>query len=217
MGMELWGGRGSALLPAPPGRGESVPAGKGGRRPGGLRRGGTGPSRARHSCHVVSHPLDSFPKKYFLLLQSGVKACVGRAGAHSPRVARCRRWRRRRRWGAGAPCLGAELPRHPTAPTAPVPSPPRHDPAASAARMKRCCPGTAWVSVAVPGSRGLLAPVAGCPGAVTTGGLETRGSGVSSTPKLLAPPPAEHLGLGSASPKRLQCGTATGTSGMAQP
>ncbi|XP_075629075.1 tumor necrosis factor receptor superfamily member 25 isoform X2 [Balearica regulorum gibbericeps] len=130
--------------PHPPGHGGSVPAGKGGRRPGGPRRGGAGPSRARRSRHTVSHPLDSFPKKHFLLSRSGVKACVGRAGAHSPRVVGCRR----RRWGAGAPCPGAELPRHPAAPTAPVPSPPRHDPAALAARMKRCCPGAAWVILA---------------------------------------------------------------------
>lgn len=113
VGMEPGGGR-SALRPAPrPSHGGSVPAGEGGRRPGGLRRGGAGPSRARRSRHVVSHPLDLLPKKHFLLLRSGVKACVGRAGAHLPRVTLCR-WRqrrqRRRQWGAGAPCLHAELP-----------------------------------------------------------------------------------------------------------
>lgn len=108
-------GRGSALLPAPPGS-PRVPGVGGG---GGPWRGGAGPSRARRSRHGVSHPPDSFPKKHFLLPRSGVKACVGRAGAHSPRVPRCRR----RRWGAGAPCPGAEPP--PDTPLRPPPRSPR--------------------------------------------------------------------------------------------
>ena len=58
---------------------------------------------AQRSCHVLSNPLVSFPKKHFLLLWSHIKACPGRAGAHSSHDVQ-------QQWGMGEPCT--EPPRH---------------------------------------------------------------------------------------------------------
>lgn len=153
-------------------------------------------------------------KKAFPPAAAGVKARVGRAGAHSSRVTRCRRW------GAGAPCSGAEQPRHPTAPATPVPSPPRHDPATSATRMKRCCPGAAWVSAA---TLGCPDPGTSCGVLWQRGHRGSGGAGRGAEPSAkhvenaCPPPPSERLGLGSALPRPLRHGTATGTMDVARP
>ena len=58
---------------------------------------------AQRSCHVLSNPLVSFPKKHFLLLWSHIKACLGKAGAHSSHVVQ-------QQWGVGEPYT--EPPQH---------------------------------------------------------------------------------------------------------
>lgn len=74
-----------------------------------LVQGQAGPSHPRRSRQVVSHPWDVFPKEHFLPRGRGKSL---RGEGWGSLTALC--WRRP--WGAGAPCAGAELPRHPAAP-----------------------------------------------------------------------------------------------------